>query len=106
MGAAGRGRHRCRAPALRSGPESRLRDAPAGAHRPLRLPFHPHGGGQHSGLPALRRLLLIPAPAILGSVATLPKNGQTRPLSGRVRFACWDSPKPLCRTEVIHGEQC
>jgi hypothetical protein len=39
-------------------------------------------------------------------VATLPKNGQTRPLSGRVRFACWDSPKPLCRTEVIHGEQC
>lgn len=65
VGAAGRGGHRRRAPALHPGPEPRRRAAPAGADCPLRLPLHPHGGGQHPGLPALRRLLFAPAPAIL-----------------------------------------
>ena len=65
MGTAGRGRHRRRAPALCPGPEPRSRDAPPGADRPLCLPLHPHGGRQYPELPALRRMLLVPAPAIL-----------------------------------------
>ena len=33
-----------------------------------------------------------------------PQNGQIRPLPGRVRFACCESPKPLWRTETATTE--
>ena len=42
--------------------------------------------------------------ASIGSVATLPENGLIWPQLGRVRFACWDNPKPLCRTEPATAE--
>ena len=38
--------------------------------------------------------------ASIGSVATLPKNDQSRPLTGRVRFTCWDSPKPFIDDDI------
>ena len=34
--------------------------------------------------------------ASIGSVATLPKTTKT----GRVRFACWDSPKPFIDDDI------
>lgn len=36
-----------------------------------------------------------------GERATLPKNGQIWPLPGRVRFAWWDSPKPLLSVTAL-----
>ena len=37
-------------------------------------------------------------------MATLPKNSQVRPLPGLVRFACWDSPKPLLLIQKVRSE--
>ena len=65
LGAAGRGGDRAGLSALCPGPGLLGHAPPAGPHRALRLCQHPHGGHQHPGLPAIRRLLSPPATAVL-----------------------------------------
>ena len=65
VGVAGRGGHWHRLFILCPGAGERGWNAPDDPDGALRVPFHPHGGSQHPGLPALCCLLLVPAPAVL-----------------------------------------
>ena len=50
------------------------------------------------------RAALVPHRILIGSVATLPKNGPLWPCWAVSVFACWDNPKLLCRAEAILAE--
>jgi len=65
VGAAGRGGHWHRVFILCPGVGEWVWNAADDPDGAVRFPLHPHGGSQHPGLPALRCLLPVPAPAIL-----------------------------------------
>ena len=56
VGAAGRGGHWHRLFILCPGAGEQGWNAPDDPDGALRIPFHPHGGSQHPGLPAMRLL--------------------------------------------------